>query len=56
MTNHPGLPGLRGFLEGGTYGVKTKKVLGNQDELITLDTNQQFCGPNRHLQGDQKGG
>lgn len=35
-------PGLRGFLERGTFSVETKEVLGKQDDLITPDINQEF--------------
>lgn len=43
MTNHLGRPELRGFLKCRTFSVKTKIVLGNQDELFALDINQEFC-------------
>lgn len=43
MPNQPGLPGPRGFLECETFSVNTKNVLENQEELITLDINEEFC-------------
>lgn len=43
MTTHPHFcMELRGFLERSTFSVKTKKVLGNQDELIIPDINPEF--------------
>lgn len=40
--------GLRGFLECRTFSVETKKVLGKQDKLITLDIDQEFCVDHVH--------